>query len=335
MIDRRLGEGWFLAGDIGGTNTRLGLFTKHDDRPKLMRFSSFLNREYENFPELLKKFLKKKSPKIESACIGAAGPVLGGRAEVTQLPWILDSEQISRSARIPAVELVNDLVATGEGLAWLLPEQLETIQRGASSPPKGNAVLVAPGTGLGVALMIRCGTELRPFPSEAGHVDFAPRTHREVALLNFLRRRFGRVSVERVVSGPGLVAIYEFLRQTGSPSELQEDLPCLKAADPAAAISEAALAGRCALCRSALHLFVELLGAVVGNLALTNLALGGVFLGGGIPPKILPALRHRRFLAGFLEKGRFRQLLTTIPVKVILEENTAILGAAVRAMRVD
>jgi glucokinase len=268
--------------------------------------------------------------------------VIEGRVRTTNLPWTVDAAALARKLGLPGVGLLNDLEANAWAVEWLPPGDLSPIQEGAPGAA-GNVAVMAAGTGLGEAALVRGGGTTVSLASEGGHADFAPRQDVEVELLRHLRAKFGHVSYERVVSGPGLLNVYEFLRDSGrgeEPAWLAEDM---RRTDPPAAISEAALAGKCALCELALDLFLGVYGAEAGNLALRTMATGGVYLGGGIAPKIFgrrpghdPARSSRSveaFRQAFVDKGRFGALLETIPVRVILNDKAALLGAARYASR--
>jgi glucokinase len=244
---------------------------------------------------------------------------------------VVEAQQLSRASGIATVLLINDLAATAYGIPALAPSDVAVLSPG-SPDAVGNTAVIAAGTGLGEAGLYWDGTSYRPFATEGGHTDFAPRTALEVELLRFLFARFARVSYERVLSGPGLLNIYQFLRDTGhgeEPAWLTEEL---HQQDPASTIAQTALAGHCALCEQALDLFVSLYGAEAGNLALKIMATGGVFIGGGIAPKILPKLTASLFMDAFLAKGRMRPVLEAIPVRVILNDRAALVGAARYAM---
>lgn len=324
-----------LGGDVGGTKTNLGLFESAAGRLRLVRSDKLVSAEYPGLAALIQTFLDERpGAPIQAACFGVPGPVVGDRASTPNLAWEIDAARIAAETGIPRVLLVNDLVATAEGIPLLDDDELAVLYRGAPGGPAagGNRVLLAAGTGLGMALLPRIGGRWVPVPSEGGHADFAPRNEEEIGLLRYLRDRFGRVSVERVVTGPGLFNIYRYLRD----SQYAPESPWVRDAithggDPARAIGEAALAepGRsCGLCSKALEMFVAAYGAAAGNLALVGTATGGVYLGGGIAPKILPRLTDGLFLQTFLAKGRFVPYLERIPVRVILNDRAAMFGAA-------
>jgi glucokinase len=316
-----------LAGDIGGTHTRLAFFTVEGNRLISVSEETFPSRIHSGLAEIVKQFLSTHKLSCSIACFGIAGPVKNGRGETTNLPWIVDAGLLTDELDIPTVLLINDLEATAYGVTILEPSDWTVINVGAPDAA-GNAAVIAAGTGLGEAGLYWNGQSYRPFATEGGHVDFAPRSPLELELLHFLLTKFNRVSYERVLSGPGLVNIYQFLRETGrgdEPAWLAEEL---RLHDPAAVITQAALAERSTLCTQALELFVSIYGAEAGNLALKMMATGGVFIGGGIAPKILPKLMTPTFLQAFLTKGRMQPLLEAIPVRVILHGQTALLGAA-------
>lgn len=320
-----------LAGDIGGTHTRLALFTVKGERLTSAIEETFPSRAYSGLAEIVSQFMSAHKLSVSSACFGIAGPVRHGRSETTNLPWVVEARQLASALGIPIVLLINDLEANAYGIATLEPSEWVVLNAGAPNAV-GNAAVIAAGTGLGEAGLYWDGKSYRPFATEGGHTDFAPRTALEVELLRFLLVRFERVSYERVLSGPGLLNIYQFLRDTGrgeEPAWLTEEL---RHQDPAAAITQAALADQCALCEQALDLFVSLYGAEAGNLALKIMATGGVFVGGGIAPKIIPRLTTSTFMEAFLAKGRMRPVLEAIPVRVILNDRAALFGAARCAM---
>jgi glucokinase len=315
-----------LAGDVGGTKTNLALFEVAAGGQRPLRAASFPSADYPGFGPILTEFLGGEAG-VEAACFGIPGPVLDNRAATTNLPWELDGEELARSLGIPRLALVNDLFATAYGIPWLQPDELAVLHAGEAEPD-GAVALIAAGTGLGMSLIPPGGG--LPLPSEGGHQDFAPRSEEEVEVWRRLRARFGRVSVERVVSGPGLLSVYEALREAGDGGESPEVRAALAApeADAVPIIAEAALAGSCPLCARALDLWAAAYGAAAGNLALVGLATGGVFAGGGMAPKLLAKLRDGGFVAAFRDKGRFQPLMERIPIRVILNEGTAVLGAA-------
>jgi glucokinase len=316
-----------LAGDVGGTKTALGLFTGKADGLVPVRDAVLPSADFPGLAAVIADFLAAGPPvAVAAAAFGVAGPVVEGRCVTTNLPWEIDARALAAAIPAPRVTLVNDLEATAHGLLALPPTALATLQAGA--PRAGSCALVAAGTGLGEALLAWDGRRHVVVPSEGGHADFAPRSELEDDLLRALRKELGHVSWERLLSGPGLVTIYRFLRAADGRAEPSWLRDALDARDDAAAVAEAALAGRDPVCVRALETFVGLYGAEAGNLALKALAVGGVFLAGGIAPRILPALRGPAFLAAFRDKGRLAGLMASIPVHVVLEPRTALLGAA-------
>jgi glucokinase len=316
-----------LAGDIGGTNTRLALIEAKNEGLQIRFEKTFPSRERTSLEAAIEEFLAVHSCDLTRASFGIAGPVKSGRCEATNLPWLVDSKSLAKRLRLKRVGLINDLEANAHGIAVLQPKDFVILNKGARNP-RGNRAIISAGTGLGQAGMYWDGEVHRPFASEGGHVDFAPRNHLEMELLDYSLKRYGRVSFERLVSGPGLVHVYQFLRDTGKGEEPPRLAEQMRQGDPAAVISHLALDGKSPLCRQALELFVSLYGAEAGNLALKLMATGGVYLGGGIAPKIISKLKEPGFMNAFTAKGRMKPLLEDIPVRVIMNPKTALLGAA-------
>jgi glucokinase len=317
-----------LAADIGGTKVNLGIFELQDGRLKLVTEGSRPSRKYARLQELVKEFLEGAgAPKIERACFGIAGPVRNGQVQLTNLPWKVEAAELAEELKIGSVWLINDLEANGHGLAELTANDLHVLNQG-DLDARGNAAIISAGTGLGEAGMFWDGQRHHTFACEGGHSDFAPQTKLDAELFGWLHDRFLHVSWEKVLSGPGLYNIYEFLRETKRGEEPASLAQAITKADPAAVISEAAVNGTSTRCAMALELFVTYYGAEAGNLALKIMATGGVYIGGGIAPKILSQLEHENFMASFLAKGRMRTLLSGMPIKVILNPKTALLGAA-------
>lgn len=330
-----------LAGDIGGTKTQLGLFdtSRRDDdgrdSPALVESARYPSAKHRGLEAIVADFLDRTRERcggdIAAAAFGIAGPVLGGRVESTNLPWMVDAADLADRFEIPRVTLLNDLQATGAGISALHGDELATLQEGETGPQDAAAALLAAGTGMGMALLIPVDGRWQVQPTEGGHVDLAPRSRDQIELIDFLFELYpDHVSVERAVCGPGLVNLHRFVLFRGRP-RADADLERLIREEPEEAprrIAEAAMARTCPACEAALELFCDLYGAAAGNLALTTLARGGVYLGGGIAPKILPRLMEGSFLEAFRHKGRFASLMTSIPVRVILNPETAVLGAA-------
>jgi len=315
-----------LAGDVGGTKTNLALFEPEGPRLVRREMRSFPNRDYPALEAILGEFLSG-APPVERVCFGVAGPVTGGRSQLTNLPWVVDREAVRAAAGARRAFLLNDLQATAYAVPFLPTDAVAVLQEGKADP-EGNIGVIAAGTGLGEAFLVKAAGAYLPVATEGGHADFAPRGELQARLQRHLEARHGRVSVERVLSGPGLEAIYRFLRESERLPESPGDVAPLSADDPPRAIAQAGLAGGSGACGEALRLFVAVYGAQAGNLALQVMASGGIYLGGGIAPAILPALSRAEFLDAFLDKGRFREFLAEVPVRVILDDTAALLGAA-------
>ena len=315
-----------LSGDVGGTKTNLALYSSGGGGVRRRSARSFRSYDYPSLEAIIEVFLAGRE-KISLACIGVAGPVKGGKSRLTNLSWSVDEESIRRACGARAAFLINDLQALAFSVPFLRPKSFATLQKGEPDP-EGVVAVAAAGTGFGQAALLRAGGGYIPMASEGGHVDFAPRNERETALLAYLRTAHGRVSAERVVSGPGLFGVYRFLREAEGRGEVPRVEARLASEDAPRVIVSSALAGRSATCREAVRFFCRLYGAAAGNLALQYHATGGVVLGGGLSPAILPALVKGEFLDAFLDKGRFRGFLEKVPVKVILDESAALLGAA-------
>jgi glucokinase len=316
-----------LAADVGGTHARLAIFAAEPAGPLLLRAETVPSDRTASVDDVLRRFVGAAPPAPRAACLAVAGPVLGGRASMTNHPWVFDAGALSAALGGIPTRVVNDLEAAAIAMPHLPSDRVVEIAPGVPGAA-GNVAVVAPGTGLGCATLYWDGTRHHPLASEGGHTDFAPRSEREIALFRHLRARHDHVSYERVLSGPGIVALYTFLRESGVEAEgqaLHERVAA--AADPAAVIAGAAATGD-ALGRATLALFAEILGAKAGNLALEVLAFGGVYVGGGIPPKVLPHLRDGAMREAFLAKGRHRALLERMPLRVSLAEDAALLGAA-------
>ncbi|MGA2413221.1 MAG: glucokinase [Candidatus Sulfotelmatobacter sp.] len=315
-----------LAGDIGGTNARLAYFQPQNGSLKLVSERVFPSREYSELGDIVSKFLEDSKTRPEVACFGIAGPVRNGRVETSNLPWVIEQSRLAKQIALPATILINDLEAGAWGIGGLTPQDMVPLNHvGAST---GNQAVVAPGTGLGEAGLYWNGSRFEVFACEGGHSDFAPQGDLQIELLRFLTHRFGHVSYERILSGPGLVNVYEFLREKKSAEEPAEFAAKLANADAAAMISAAALDGSNPLAGQALDLWISIYGAEAGNVALKIMATGGIYLSGGISPKILPKLKTSGFMAAFLDKGRLRPLLAAIPVHVVTNDKAGLLGAA-------
>jgi len=320
-----------LAGDVGGTKVNLGVFSQQNGRPVPSQTGTFSSREYDGLEEILEQFLKTTDMACGKCCIGVAGPVVNGRCFTTNLPWVVSEQEIRSRFGFDSVELVNDLVATAEALPILEDKDLHELNAGLEHK-KQNIGLIAAGTGLGEAFLLWSGDRHVAQASEGGHADFAPTNPLQVELWHELRKKFTHVSIERVLSGPGLYNLYKFFRDTGKATERTSVALRLQEQDPAQVISELAMGKECALCEMALDLFACVYGSEAGNLALRCFTLGGIYLGGGIAPKILKKLKEPSFMKAFIAKGRLSSLLSQIPVKVILNDKAALLGAARRGL---
>jgi len=319
-----------VGGDVGGTKTLLGLFERvaGAERPRVVASHSYATGEYSRFGDIVDKFRHAigRRVAIEAAAIGVAGPVVGDAATLTNVGWDITSLEIAASLGTDRVQVLNDLEALANGVETLTADEVAVLQAGTGRTD-GNAAVIAAGTGLGQALLHRFDGRLRPVPSEGGHADYAARTDREIELVKMLRERYGRAEVEQVLSGPGLLNLHRFTHR-GGECEMLAGVPD---AEAPARITQAALAGRCQQCADSLRMFVSAYGAEAGNLALRAVATSGLYIGGGIAPKILPALKSGTFMEAFLAKEPMRHLLEQVPVKVILNRETGLLGAAIRA----
>lgn len=322
-----------LGGDVGGTKTHLGLYRVERDAMVALRDHLYPTADFKSLEEVVAGFLGKECA-IHAACFGVPGPVIAGLSRPVNVPWIMEESALARSLRAPAVRLINDLEATAYGMLHLPEAETAILQRGQLPAGRAPIAVIAAGTGLGEAGLVPVdGGGWRSVATEGGHADFAPRGREQIELLEFLAGEFDHVSFERVLSGPGLVNVYRFLKVSmpgAEPAWLAEELSRPDAA--AAAISKAALAGRDARCVRALEIFAAVYGSESANLALKFLALGGVYVGGGIAPKILPMLAGGAFMHCFTNKGRLSPMLAKIPVRVSLNETAALIGAAHRAM---
>ena len=316
-----------LAGDVGGTKTALALFETTGRGPVLVRDDTLPSREFASLEVAIERFLGAGArPRIEAVCLGVAGPVVDGRCVATNLPWVIDERALASSIPASRVKLLNDLEVAAHGVLALPERELHVLQPGIAR--RGHLVLIAAGTGLGEALIVQDGDRRVVIASEGGHADFAPRDDVEEDLLRYLRKEFGRVSLERILSGPGLFNVYRFLRDTGWAKESAEVADRMRAGDPSAVVTEMALADRDPMCAKALDIFVSVYGAEAGNLALKAMAVGGVFVGGGIAPRILPRLTNGAFVTAFRDKGRLAPLMDAMPIHVALNPRAPLLGAA-------
>ena len=312
-----------LAGDVGGTKTTLAIF----DGDRLIREGTVASRAYESLEAVIAQFLDA-APRVAISAVGVgiAGPVVGGRSTTTNLPWHVDEVRLAAAVGGAPVKLINDLEATAHGMFMLPTNDFVTLQPG--TPTAGNMAVIAAGTGLGEALVVPGANGHIVIASEGGHTDFAPRTELEDDLLAFLRKDFGSVSYERVLSGPGLYNLYRFLREARFAAESPTVAEAMRTEDRGAVITQRALRHDDPLCEKAAAMFVAIYGAEAGNLALKGLALGGVVVAGGIAPRILPLLRDGAFLSAFRDKGRLAALMDRIPLRVAMNPSAPLLGAA-------
>ncbi len=319
-----------LAGDIGGTKTRLAVFEVTATDLVTVVEQNYHSQEHASLLEITQDFLEHHSVSVTAACFGIAGPVRHNEVHTTNLPWHISSMQIAEHTGITRVFLLNDLEANAWGISALSADDFFSLQT-AAGDPEGNRAIIAAGTGLGEAGLVHDGVKLLPFATEGGHTDFSPSSELEIELLRYLQQRYRHVSWERLLSGPGLVLIHEFLsdfHKREVPAWLVEEM---HEGDPASAISIAAQSQRDDICEQSLQLFVHLYGVEAGNLALKTMASGGLYIGGGIAPKILDAMKDGTFIEAFLAKGRMQALLQEIPVQVILNDKAALYGPAVFA----
>ena len=316
-----------LAGDVGGTNARLALFESNGADVTMRAQQDYRTRDYQSLETVIAEFLRRNPGPVEAACFGVAGPVLNNKVTATNLAWIIDGALVAKGLQLEVALLVNDLVAYGYGALAMKPEELIVLHAG--SPAEGNRALIAAGTGLGEGGLLWHKGSFLPVPNEGGHTDFAPIDDLGIDLYRYLRSKFGRVSYERVVSGQGLQNVYEFLRDSKrapEPPALAEELKTAK--DVPATISQHGMAAKYPICEQALDVLCTYYGAEAGNIALKFVAVGGVYVGGGIAIKILPKLLHSGFAKAFRDKGRMSPLVEGITVSVILNEHAGLIGAA-------
>jgi glucokinase len=318
-----------LAGDLGATKTLLGLFRRAPGRPTPVVVRTFMTTKHPSLVDMIESFLSEqrgRHPNIEAACFGVAGPVIDGRAELVNVGWAVDGRELADALDLGRVPVLNDLVCIAHAIEVLGPSELHTLQDGEPNP-SGNAGLIAAGTGLGEAFLVPAGAHLVPAASEGGHADFAARTPRELELSAWLTARYGRAEVEAVVSGLGLRNLYDFTHETPCTALVVDGTPV----DLAASVTTRGAGGTCLACREALQIFVGAYGAEAGNLALRTVATRGLYVAGGIAPKILPSLEGGDFLDAFRAKAPMRALVESIPVRVVLNPEAGLVGAAVVA----
>jgi glucokinase len=326
-MNTSINKKYFLAGDIGGTKTDIGIFSAFHGRVVKYAIGRYSSKKEAGLEQIIKHFLNKHPVTIKGACFGVAGPVIKGRCRTTNLPWDVSEKKLMKRFKWENVKVLNDLEAMASGVLLL--------KKGDVSPLNSKRVrknenfgLIAPGTGLGIVLSIWKDEDYTVVPSEGGHADFSPGSSEEFMLWKYLKRRYGHVSLERVISGPGIRNIYSWLRDSGRYHEPKWIRTRMRKADPAKVITRAAMENNTPICVKTLNVFVSALGSAAGNLALTGMTLGGIYLGGGIPNKILPLLKTGRFMKSFLNKGRFAEVLNGIAVRVLTKERVSLEGAA-------
>lgn len=319
-----------LAGDIGGTQIRLAIFDVRGQAIHPESEQSCLSKDYSTFELAVQEFVANAKAEVDAVCFGVAGPVLNGRCIATNLPWTIDATQLKSVLSLSTVNLINDLAANSLGVRALTEKDFYTVNAGSRNP-SGNACIIAAGTGLGEAGMYWDGEQHQPFASEGGHCDFAAETKLDYCLHQYLADRHGHVSWERVVSGMGIVNLFEFLYDQNKQPVPDWFIQEKQSGDAASAISKAALVGNDQICTQTMDLFLHYYGAEAGNLALKTMASGGIYIGGGIAPKIIDLFKQKTFLDSLCAKGRMEPLLREMPVKVILNDRTALLGAAIQA----
>tara|TARA_R110002167_G_scaffold222295_2_gene427218 strand:+ start:75 stop:1151 length:1077 start_codon:yes stop_codon:yes gene_type:complete len=319
-------KGVVMAADIGGTKTNLAIFEIKDGELILIKEQSYPTKKYKSFIEMVRTFLTAGLPVIDSVCLGIAGPVTEGKVHGTNFPWEIDSKEIGAELDVRSITLINDMEANAYGLAALHEKDFETLKYGFAR--KGNVAIISPGTGLGEAGLFWDGSHYHPFASEGGHCDFSPRNNSDLEIWQYLLQKYGHVSWERLISGPGIVDTYQLMRRVSGESEPEWFQEKILKEDPAAVITQAALDGKDPVCVQTLELFVRFLAIESAQLALKLKATGGIYIGGGIVPKIIKGVNREVFYGNFIQSGRMNSLLQMVPVKVILNEKAALLGTA-------
>jgi glucokinase len=317
-----------LSGEIGATRTRLAAFETEGNSLRRVVEKLYMSQDHSGLSEIITDFIRTEGIPVQSACFGVAGPVKRGRSKISNLPWTIDARELAKQLKLNAVGLINDLEAYAYGIDALDSKDFVTLNEG-SEDEEGNRAVISARTGLGMAGLYWDGFRHHPFACEGEHADFAPRNSLGMELLGYLQKKYGRVSCERILSGPGIKNIYDFLRDANKldePQWLREQMAV--APDPPALISQLALEGRAAICDQTLSLFVSIYGAETGNCALNFLSTGGIFLGGSIAAKIVPKMKDPIFMQSFLDKGRMEPLLKEMPVKIVLNDDSGLIGAA-------
>ncbi len=317
-----------LAGEIGATRTRLAAFETEGNRLQRVVEKNYMSQQHDGLSGILADFIKTEGIPVHSACLGVAGPVRAGRSKISNLPWVIDARELATQLRLDSVGLLNDLEAYAYGIDGLESKDFITLSEGAEEA-EGNRAVISAKTGLGVAGLYWDGFRHHPFACEGGHADFAPRDDLQMELLAYLQKKYGRISCERILSGPGIKNIYDFLRDTRKveePEWLRTQMST--APDPPALISQMALEGKAAICDQTLSIFVSVFGAETGNCALNFMSTGGIFIGGSIAAKIVPKMKDPLFLESFLDKGRMATILKDMPVKIVANDDSGMIGAA-------
>jgi glucokinase len=317
-----------LAGEIGATRTRLAAFESEGNQLQCAVEKIYMSQQHDGLPGILAHFIKTEGIPVHSACFGVAGPVRAGRSKISNLPWVIDAREIAKQLRLNSVGLLNDLEAYAYGIDGLESKDFITLSEGAEGA-EGNRAVISAKTGLGMAGLYWDGFRHHPFACEGGHADFAPRNELQMELLSYLQKKYGRISCERILSGPGIKNIYDFLRDARKAEEPEWLRAQMSAApDPPALISQIALENKSAICDQTLSIFVSVFGAETGNCALNFMSTGGIFIGGSIAAKIIRKMNDPVFLESFLDKGRMATILKDMPVKIVANDDSGIIGAA-------
>ena len=317
-----------LAGEIGATRTRLAAFETEGSRLQCVVEKNYVSQQRDGLSGILADFIKTEGIPVHSACLGVAGPVRAGRSKISNLPWVIDAREVAMQLKLNSVGLLNDLEAYAYGIDGLESKDFITLGEGVDEA-EGNRAVISAKTGLGMAGLYWDGFRHHPFACEGGHADFAPRNELQTELLVYLQKKYGRISCERILSGPGIKNIYDFLRDTNKADEPEWLRTQISAApDPPALISRFALEGKAAICDQTLSIFVSVFGAQTGNCALNFMSTGGIFIGGSIAAKIVPRMKDPVFLESFLDKGRMGTILKDMPVKIVINDDCGMIGAA-------
>jgi len=317
-----------LAGEIGATRTRLAAYETEGNRLQRVVEKNYVSQQHDGLSGILADFIKTEGIPVHSACLGVAGPVRAGRSKISNLPWVIDSKEVAKQLRLNSVGLLNDLEAYAYGIDGLESKDFITLSEGTEEA-EGNRAVISAKTGLGMAGLYWDGFRHHPFACEGGHADFAPRNDLQMELLAYLQKKYGRISCERILSGPGIKNIYDFLRDSHKAEEPEWLRTQMSAApDPPALISKLALEGKATICDQSLSIFVAVFGAQAGNCALNFMSTGGIFIGGVIAAKIVPKMKDPLFLESFLDKGRMGMILKDMPVKIVVNDDAGMIGAA-------